>query len=231
MDETTTVTYRAMKRDDYPAIVSMMADAWYANDNLDPQISARIAEADFEYCLARSTEAQVAVADGNVVGVILGRIDANETRPLVNRHHAHVASALLPLCRSAAGRRAVRELRSREKADSKLLKEARETGNAYDAEIVLFLVDPAWRGKGIGGHLFSWLLDRFKLAGVKNYFLMTDTTCDFAFYDHQGLSLENTTPWPQSPDENMVLDNHLRVLMYDNETDASNEGVNPLGRD
>ncbi len=31
-------------------------------------------------------------------------------------------------------------------------------------------------------------MDAFRLAGVRDYFLFTDTTCDVGFYVHRGLT-------------------------------------------
>ena len=40
----------------------------------------------------------------------------------------------------------------------------------------------------MGRRLYDWLMDRFRAAGVHDYFLYTDTSCDVGFYDHRGLT-------------------------------------------
>ncbi|RSX54499.1 GNAT family N-acetyltransferase [Bifidobacterium samirii] len=99
-----TIRLRRMRRDDHPALIEILRRTWYADPELGEERSHRLAEADFEYCLARSTEAFVAVeipaddtddagADGftgaddragsvgtvapagRPVGVILGRVE------------------------------------------------------------------------------------------------------------------------------------------------------------
>ncbi|KFI58896.1 GNAT family N-acetyltransferase [Bifidobacterium gallicum] len=228
---TDTVTFRLLERDDYPALIELVREAWYS-DVSDEQIARDLAELDFERSLARATTAQVAVRNGIAVGLILGRIDTKETRPLVNTHHTNVVRLETQLMRSAEGRKQLAQLHRMFREQRKLLKLAKDSGNAYDGEIIMFLIDPALRGKGIGKRLFDWMLGEFKAAGVLNYFLWTDTTSDYGFYDHQGMNLAGEQqPMPQRSTENMKLDQHLRVLMYDNETDFANEGVNPLGRD
>ncbi|NEG70203.1 GNAT family N-acetyltransferase [Bifidobacterium choloepi] len=248
------VAYRTLQRDDYPTLTTLIQNAWHANEDCSDEQAHRIAEADLEYCLARTTTARVATIHDSVIGVILGRIDSRETRRgSYNKHHRHVGTLLFPLHFSKTGRKLVDRLKAEHEADRRMLEKAKREGAAYDAEIVLFIVDPAYRGQGIGGQLFDWMLGEFKAAGVKNYFLMTDTTSDFAFYDHQGMNLaqqgtlaygaadddemnaqpdpgSSAAPAPQLAAENLDLDQHLRVLMYDDETDFSNEGVNPLGR-
>ena len=41
---------------------------------------------------------------------------------------------------------------------------------------------------GVGRKLFNHMLDVFRDAGMNEYFLFTDTTCDYGFYDYRGLT-------------------------------------------
>ena len=82
-----TITYRTLRREDYPALTALLCGTWHAKPGTDHDLAMKLAEADLEYSLARTTTAQVAVQGGAVVGVVLGRIDAAETRKGVNRHH------------------------------------------------------------------------------------------------------------------------------------------------
>ena len=43
------------------------------------------------------------------------------------------------------------------------------------------------RGMGVGRRLFNHMLGVFHDAGLREYFLFTDSTCDVGFYDHRGL--------------------------------------------
>ena len=75
-----------MRSDDYPAITQMLCDAWHTDPTMDHDLEMKLAEIDLEHCLGRATNAQVAVKDGEIVGVVLGRIDAQETRNGLNSH-------------------------------------------------------------------------------------------------------------------------------------------------
>ena len=66
--------------------------------------------------------------------------------------------------------------------DKRLRAQAASAGHDYAAEVVLFVLDPAARGHGLGRRMFETLMDAFRLAGVRDYFLFTDTTCDVGFY-------------------------------------------------
>ena len=65
--------------------------------------------------------------------------------------------------------------------------------NTNDAkwEITLFCINPAIKSQGIGGMLFSYVLDFMKEQGAKHYFLATDDDCDFGFYQHKGLTCKD----------------------------------------
>ena len=212
---TSTIRLRRMRRDDHPSLIEILRRTWYADPELGEERSRRLAEADFEYCLARSTEAFVAVeipsgeadtddrADvpdvvgasaGRPVGVILGRVEPSrlgkERRrrfrlTRLNRHHLRFVSVSLPLLTSRAGRRALRVELAIARVDARLL---RDTGRSYAAEVTLFLVGPCMRGRGVGGRLFSRMMRSLRSCGVRDYFLYTDTTCDVGFYDRRGLT-------------------------------------------
>lgn len=87
--------------------------------------------------------------------------------------------------------------------DKRLRAQAASAGHDYAAEVVLFVLDPAARGHGLGRRMFETLMDAFRLAGVRDYFLFTDTTCDVGFYVHRGLTQVCEQSLPASvPGEN-----------------------------
>ncbi|WP_288273415.1 GNAT family N-acetyltransferase [uncultured Bifidobacterium sp.] len=237
-----TITYRTMRSDDYPAITQMLCDAWHTDPTMDHDLEMKLAEIDLEHCLGRATNAQVAVKDGEIVGVVLGRIDAQETRNGLNSHRTRNMRLLASLLTSSRGRKALLDMKRYEDTNLKMIAEAKKDGHAYQGELVLLLIRPDMRGQGIGKHLFGWMTDQFKQAGVERYFLFTDSQCDYAFYDNAGLTrraesavLDNEPHTPKEEAEvhaeDDMLDDHLHAFVYDNETSPANEGVNPLGRD
>ena len=111
------VRLRTLRRDDYPALIEILRRTWYSEwsggQKTDSDCSRRLAEADFHSCLARSSEATVAVLHGRPVGVILARVDINVPKRLCllpNRHHRHIIRALFPLLFSTAGRSGIAEM-------------------------------------------------------------------------------------------------------------------------
>lgn len=189
---------RQLKQSDYPALVELIRRTWYAQqadgntDGLEPTCDARhrntlawhLAAIDAHDCLARATHAAVAEQNGRVLGVILGSIPMNVTRAQVLRHRLRQARLALPMLASGAGRNGLCEQLGILHADRTL---TRTVGKTYQAEIALFLVSPEAKGHGVGGRLFAHMLDWFQAIGVSEYFLFTDTTCDYGFYEHKGL--------------------------------------------
>ena len=74
------------------------------------------------------------------------------------------------------------------KTESKLIKAFRCSNDPRAAwEITLFCIDPQEQGHGIGGLLFSKVIDFFISQNARGFFLATDDGCDFSFYDYKGL--------------------------------------------
>lgn len=233
------ITYRNMTRDDYPTLIDILWQTWHTRPEEDETLQRKLAEVDFESCLARATCAQVACSGSQIVGVVLGRINAQETRSGLNSHHRNMIKLIASIMTSKEGRTALARLHAAQRTDRAMLKQAKDEGHAYDGEIVLLIVSPEVQGQGVGQHLFDWVTEQFKNAGVQHYFLCTDTGCDYTFYDRQGLArralLDNEGHTPREDSqvhaEEDDLNEHLTSFMYDNEVSPANEGVNPLGRD
>lgn len=145
------------------------------------------AKFDFLFYLLKSTHGLVAQVAGRPVGVILADV-------FVLDPHAHPALA----GQDRLYRDHVAFLRSwvpdgGRYADS-IMKDDRDTRRLYDqhrshteAEVVLFIVDESVRGQGVGKSLWLAMLDLLDQAGVKRYFLYTDTDCNYMFYEYRGM--------------------------------------------
>ncbi|HCA74070.1 MAG TPA: GNAT family N-acetyltransferase [Bifidobacterium sp.] len=144
----------------------------------------RLAAIDLQDALARTTTAFVAERDGRVLGMILGSVRSHITDKQRTRHSIRRNCLALPLMFSAEGRHGVSDQLAILRADRELEHDA---GKKYAAEVVLFVVSASARGMGVGRRLFAHMLHEFRHAGIREYFLFTDTTCDYGFYDHRGL--------------------------------------------
>lgn len=189
-----TVHIRRMTRSDYPQLVELVRQTWYEDTDADGQglsddvqdhvVALRLAAIDAQDCLARATHAAVAERDGRIIGVILGSDPARVARTQRTRHRLRQIRLALPLLASSAGRAGLMEQFAILQADRTLV---RAVGKTYPAEIALFLVAPESKGLGVGGKLFAHMLGTFHEHGIHEYFLFTDTSCDYGFYEHKGL--------------------------------------------
>ena len=66
--------------------------------------------------------------------------------------------------------------------DEQLLRGCKKT---YPAELALFAVRSSCQGKGIGKKLFHSALAYLKQQGLDEFYLFTDTSCNYGFYEHQ----------------------------------------------
>lgn len=165
-------------------------------------VSQRLAAIDAEECLSRTTHAAVAEYEGHVAGVILGSIQGRTVPGQRLRHRMRQMRVGLPLLGSVEGVRGLCGQLALACVDRKLLHDAglgkrserveraEEVGEAKEtnrAEIVLFIVSPEMRGKGVGRRLFDHMLSYFRAIGAGGYFLFTDSSCNVGFYEHNGL--------------------------------------------
>lgn len=185
---------RTLRKSDYPALIDVVRRMWYPE--YDEKTGLLAAETDWENCLARATCAFTAELDGEPVALILGRVDALDHRRPLNTHRINSLRGLLRLVCAKDGLKAAGDILGILNIDEHLRKQATQTGHDYSAEVVLFVLDPAARGHGLGRRMFDTLMTAFREAGVSKYFLFTDTTCDVGFYMHLGLAQvsEHTPP-------------------------------------
>lgn len=56
-----------------------------------------------------------------------------------------------------------------------------------DAEMLIFALDSQYRGKGIGRELFDRTVESLKREGVRDFYLHSDSSSAFTFYEHRGI--------------------------------------------
>ena len=57
----------------------------------------------------------------------------------------------------------------------------------YKGEVVFFAISEKCRGKGLGRKLFQTVTDYMKSQHISEFYLFTDTSCNYPFYEHLGL--------------------------------------------
>lgn len=208
-DMTDGITFERVTRTDLDDIVGLAQAAWYSPDGLgdlaagtldeagldgdEREVAARLLATDeVASYLAESTWGMKALLDGQVVGIILTQgthasAEASTYWEGVGQQAREASERLLARARE-------REERATEPSEPVYLDEARatdemraEAGLANQPRVLLLVVGEAARGHGLGRRLLARARDHFSRHGAERYWLVTDTDCDWPFYEHLGL--------------------------------------------
>ena len=205
------ITFEPLPGDDLDDIAGLAADAWYSPDGLGDMTSAAMegtwlddserdrvarlmATDEIAAYLQEMTWGVKALLRGRMVGVIVTH--GTHTSAETAEHFGHVG---------AEARKRAEELltAARERAEHpdnieptepiyldeiRATKEMRaEADLGSIPRILLLVVSAEARGHGLGKRLINRALDHFRRHGAERYWLVTDTDCDWTFYEHLGL--------------------------------------------
>lgn len=174
------ICYREYEASDAEFIEDIIRETWQYERFCSPNTARRLAHLYLINCLAEQTFTQVAVREGIPVGILLGR-DLKKQPPHLRFKRIW---AIIKLMSTKEGRDVAKAFSAVDDIDQQLLK---ERGFDYDGELVFFALSADVRGMGIGKELFHRLLDYMKQQQVKSFFLYTDSSCNYGFYEHQGM--------------------------------------------
>ena len=196
------VTYRPFDEEtDFAKIVTMLGDMWH---NEIPEGPVRAAEAghDFASSYAISTFSQVAVLDGEPIGVILARSGQ------ASAAHQEKWNAIADKCLLAEKKLSAQayeaysyELKRTDRIHSNLL----DGCNAdHNYEATLLIVSASARGLGVGAILISAVKNYLAGQQALSAYLYTDSSCTYTFYDHMGLIREGSHKVKDNPHKIMA---------------------------
>lgn len=181
------IAYRPYRREDADDIKKILDEAFsihrYATGRLVLDSALEIYLRD---CLLSSTWTRVAVADGRVVGVIMGRVHGQPrlggrlANRLLTIAHA-VRAAVLGITQWDS----MRQYFGFRRVYASLRKKAH---CPLTDELTLFAVDSSTRGLGIGKTLYTDYLTHLRGLGRTDFFLYTDSHCTYGFYEKQGMT-------------------------------------------
>ena len=116
------------------------------------------------------------------VGIIMVKDRREKRCPFRLRLRMLLSVASLFL--SKEGRMVTRFFSGVEEIDQQLLQ---DTQTEYQGEIAFFAVNSRYRGIGLGKKLFDAARDYMRNRRISNFFLFTDTTCNYPFYERRGM--------------------------------------------
>lgn len=181
------VIYRPMQYSDLNAMVDCFNRVWPQGERVQqPSVGLLVSKYLTLHYLTLSTWANVAVLDdGTFAGVTLVRVAGD--MPLFDQAAVDLEHTRQELLASPAGAQALSGIEDGFFMHEAILEEDSDIATTTQAELELFMVSPNAQGKGVGRTLWNDLYAALAEHNVHAFFLHTDSSCDYGFYDHKGL--------------------------------------------
>lgn len=177
------IIFREYQKKDRMAAAEIIRKTWNYDKFAGPKTAGKMAEIFLDSCLANQTFTQVAVIENTPVGIIMAKS--------MKSHRCSIqlwlqrTFSILSLLATKEGRAVSRIFGGISGIDKELLRECKKD---YQGEIAFFAIDARYRGRGIGKKLFESALAYLREEQVHTFFLFTDTSCNYQFYEHQGMT-------------------------------------------
>lgn len=176
------ITLREYRKQDFKTLENIIRETWKYDEFSSPKTASKLARVFFSSCLTNYTFSRVALDNGVPVGIILAKNIARHKCPL--KLKIQQLKAVISLFLSKEGRKVSKIFGNVNGIDKQLLQDC---GKTYSAELALFAVSSSCRGKGIGKVLFQSVLEYMKEQKINEFYLFTDTSCNYGFYENQGM--------------------------------------------
>ncbi len=176
------ITFREYKKEDNKFLEDIIRKTWKYDNYFSSKTAKRTAKVYLASCLLEKTFTQVALLNNEPVGIIMAKNNKSYKKSFKLKLNLIIKSVPILLC--SDGRRSVKLYSKIDELDEDLLKNSR---TEFDSEIVFFVLDKKCRSQGIGKELFNKARNYLENSGAKHFYLFTDTTCNFGFYEHLGL--------------------------------------------
>ena len=164
-------------------LFDIIRKTWNYDQFASPKIAKKLSVIFLYSCLAQQTFTKVALIDNTPVGVIMAR---NKSKEKFNiKYKFKQFMSIISLMISKEGRQTSKIFKGVSDTDKVILNEANRN---YSGELVFFAIDSDCRGMGLGKKLFSKAKEYMKSDGMNDFYLFTDTTCNFGFYEHNGMT-------------------------------------------
>lgn len=178
------ITLRTLTKKDYPYIEDIIRRTWkYDSLTADPKDAKHMARLYLRSCMSRATFSCVAAEDENVLGVILANSKKSAPKFSIKGTLSQLLAVLL-LFTTKTGRKLGKFFNRFDDTDTQLLKNC---GQTFDGEICFFAMDENSRGKGVGKQLFSSALEYLRKEEAGSFYLFTDSSCTYQFYEKRGM--------------------------------------------
>ena len=177
------IVLREYQKTDHKALENVVREAWNYDRFCSPKTAAKMAKVYLSSCLTNQTFTRVAEINGEPVGIIMGKDIRNHKCPLSLR--IKWIQSIVSLYISGEGREISKIFACVQGIDRELLSAC---GKNYKGELAFFAIRRKCRGQGLGRKLFQTVVEYMKSRGITEFYLFTDTSCNYPFYEHLGLT-------------------------------------------
>ncbi|MEG1592913.1 MAG: GNAT family N-acetyltransferase [Oscillibacter sp.] len=176
------IQYRAIQPSDYKALQKIICATWNYERFCSPKTAAKLARLFLSSCLKNQTYTCVALNGGEPVGVIMGKNERTHRPPM--RYTLRQIGSILAMLAGREGREVLRNFDGFDQINKSLYG---ENTRKFGGEVAFFAVRSDQRGTGIGKELFARVQGYMKSQDISDFYLFTDSTCNYGFYNHQGM--------------------------------------------
>lgn len=178
-----TVVYRPFEQRDTAHLAEVISQSWSYEKMFSKNTAYHFSHIFLYYELSRQSSNRVVEVEGRAAGIITSAFKSKHKRR--GFYIMKVLKHGLQMAVTAEGRNVLLNyVKAVDELNSRMLNSLNEP---FKAELSLFAVSPSLLGLGTGSALFNDLLLQLKKNQIETYYLYTDTTCNFGFYDYKGL--------------------------------------------
>lgn len=185
-----TIQFKGFDKSDLKAFEQSLEKFWSYEEYTDNEVIRKaFVKTDVYMALYESDYKETVYVNGEFAGIALGRINAFKAAILnIGNYFNFMRYALKLKFHSKEARKILKNFKNMYKEYKKLLKEKKKH---LKSELILFLVDSEFHRRGLGKALITRFEETLINKKKTHYYLFTDTTCVFGFYDANGFQKEN----------------------------------------
>lgn len=174
------VNLRLMQTSDYEELLKLVIVTWDYRSWVQPELVYPMAEFFLSDLLQRSDHIVIATVDGTLAGVCAGDIiDLTKLQSFSRRQKLKALGEILQQTeKDSIFEKYIQTLA----LDEVLL---RESKHEFPASLNLLIVKEEYQGLGIGSKLYRDFCQYLKNNDVHSFYLYTDDSSDYRFYEHQ----------------------------------------------
>lgn len=182
------IKFREYQKQDASFLEDIIRKTWNYDAFCSPKAARQMASLYLASCLAQQTYNQVALVNNTPIGIIMAKDIIRHKSSLRSSFYQFIEA--FPLYLHKEGRKLLKIFAGINEIDLEMLSEDHEN---YEGEITFFAINEQCRGMGVGKSLFTNAMEYFKGCNIETYYLYTDSSCNFGFYEHQGMVRRNET--------------------------------------